>query len=213
MLESDRGWRVWRRLYWRICKVKLSPVSVHRKDLSLTTRHQCYAADERGYRKSGSQCSDLSHYWPSTLMHEGMRRGLVVTPSRPQDWSKGVWDELRQRQTDLAADRTRRETQLLRHERVCEDLATRPWLATDVAELLSADDDAEWGRMRNGRTLVVKRARSEVKQGWRRFLSRRREEKLFIVNVGVAAELAAEAAAHELLEGGSADAATVTEGH
>jgi hypothetical protein len=181
MNETDRGWRVWQRLYWRICKRKtLLPTSLHRRDLSLSTRHRCYAQmNSYGFftqPDGGSlRCEQIEHYWPNSLVEKA-----TVDDTK----SRGVWRDaclVELERIDKEHDRrtaAKRHTYAA-HRDTCELLSQRPWLYDELCTLLRKDDNCIPQHSGCGFKIVHK-AKADVKDAWRKLVRRETEESEFV---------------------------------
>jgi len=133
-------WKAWKRVCDRLMPRRLAELSVHRRDLSLTTRSRCYTADEHGLfvphgGNGGVRCEELSHYFSNTLRPHWP----VTAPAKPQyvQWTLqklAAKNGARTRQLQRLAD------DWLRHRAVCAQLAERPWLLEQAEKLLAKED-------------------------------------------------------------------------
>jgi hypothetical protein len=112
--------------------------SVHRKDLSLTTRSRCYTANNGGYFEphggNGSdRCENVRHYYRNSLQPHWPSKH----PDRRRDYVTLMLRKLASRHGAVTKQQEKLHTQRRKHRDACERLAECPWLLDEVEALLS----------------------------------------------------------------------------
>lgn len=135
--ETDAAWTVWRSICGRLMPKEITATSVHRQDLSLTTRSRCYTANVNGYFEPNGgggepRCSNQDHYYTDSLEPNMPREIKDLT--NYCHWTLG-------RLSLKSNVRSRRRQKLQRiwsdHRKACEQVAEMPWLFDDIKTLMA----------------------------------------------------------------------------